>query len=213
MPFQGAGLAMVYLNRDEESRLEALRRYHILDTAPEESFDGITRLASYICKTPISLISFIDGDRQWFKSKVGLTIDQTVRAVSFCDLTIKCDGIMEVADATKHSILEHNPLVVEEPFIRFYAGVPLVSRDGFAVGTLNVIDMRPRRLDEGQKNALEILAREVVALLELRVDSIHRAILNRRLEEQITDRERAEGALLESEARWRLLTNVLPALV
>ncbi|MEZ5292768.1 MAG: ATP-binding protein [Vicinamibacterales bacterium] len=153
---------------DEQARLSALRRYRILDTEPEQRFDDLTMLASQICETPISLITLIDTDRQWFKSRVGLDVVETVRSVAFCTHAIRQEGILQVPDAAGDDRFRHNPFVTGEPNIRFYAGAPLVTPDGHALGTLCVIDVKPRRLSAPQLRALAALRRQVEAQLELR---------------------------------------------
>ncbi|MBK0401589.1 GAF domain-containing DNA-binding protein [Adhaeribacter sp. BT258] len=152
----------------ELARLEALESYDILDSAPEADFDALTRLAAYICETPISLISLIDAQRQWFKSKLGLEVPETPREISFCQYAILQPEVFEVEDATRNDIFRENPLVTGEPNIRFYAGAPLITHEGFSLGTLCIIDTVPRSLSGKQKDALQSLARTVVTHLELR---------------------------------------------
>jgi len=161
--------------------MEALRRYEILDTPAEVEFDDFTRLAAYICGTPTALISFVDADRQWFKSKVGLEVSETPRSVAFCSKAIEMNGLMEVPNALDDERFRTNPLVTGAPNIRFYAGSPLVSPDGMAVGTLCVIDYTPRSLTPQQRDAIEALGRQVVRQLELRMAARKEAHLNRDL--------------------------------
>ena len=143
---------------DESARLDALRRY-ILDTAPEDAFDDLTCLAAKICDAPIALVSLIDPHRQWFKAKVGVTVCETSRDIAFCAHTILQRSILEVPDALADPRFATNPLVTQDPFIRFYAGIPLVTPEGHALGTLCVIDRVPRQLTSDQRQALTILGR------------------------------------------------------
>jgi GAF domain-containing protein len=154
--------------KNEKKRLKVLWQYEVLDTVPEEVFDDLTELAARICEAPIALISLVDEKRQWFKSKVGLTADETSRGVSFCTYAITQPDLFIVPDATRDERFVNNPLVTSEPNIRFYAGAPLVTPDGHALGTLCVIDKVPRELRLEQKQALRILAHHVVSQLELR---------------------------------------------
>jgi anti-sigma regulatory factor (Ser/Thr protein kinase) len=153
---------------DEAARLKALHKYRILDTKPEQAFDDLTLIASQICGTPIALISLVDEDRQWFKSRVGVKVQETPRSVSFCAHAIQQTGIFLVPDALQDARFRDNPLVQGDPHFRFYAGKPLMTPEGHALGTLCVADYQPRTLTQAQKDALEALQRQVEAQLELR---------------------------------------------
>lgn len=152
----------------EKKRLEALESYQIMDSDIEQNFDDITKIASEICNVPIVLVSLVDENRQWFKSKLGLDVTQTPRDVSFCQHTILGTEILEVSNATEDSRFSDNPLVTGPPQIRFYAGAPLLDSDGFALGSLCVIDRNERELSESQKECLKALSRQVVSLMESR---------------------------------------------
>jgi PAS domain S-box-containing protein len=181
---------------DEASRIETLHALRILDTAPEEEFDAITRTAARICDCPIALVSLVDRSRQWFKSRVGLHAPETPRELSFCAHAISSPALMEVPDATADERFCKNALVTQHPHIRFYAGVPLVMRDGFVPGTLCVIDRRPRQLTAEQAELLKLLGHQIVTLLELR--------------RVIAEREAAYTAVRESEARFQTFMRHIP---
>src|ERR1700712_1969036 len=152
----------------EARRLNALNSYNVLDTLPEKEYDAITRLASYICQAPIALVSLIDAERQWFKSKVGLDINETSRADAFCNHTILHDEILEINNAIEDDLFKDNEFVKGEAHIRFYAGAPLIDPDGNRLGSLCVIDTVPHKLTEEQREALQTLAGEVMSRLVLR---------------------------------------------
>ncbi len=186
--------------QNEPERLGALREYEILDTEAEEKFDDLTLLARHICDTPIALISFVDTDRQWFKSRIGLTTSQTPRAVSFCGHAILEEDVMVVPDTAADERFADNPMVTGAPGIRFYAGAPLLTSTGYALGTLCVIDRKPRELTAEQLDALRALARQVVAQLELR----------RRLKRE---RQEAKEAIDERDTTLQLIVSQMPAVL
>lgn len=156
------------LPQDERARVETLREFEILDTEPEEAFDEITRLASYICHTPTALITFVDVDRQWFKSRVGFDLQETQRDVSFCAHAILQSGPLVVRDTLDDKRFRDNPLVLKEPYIRFYAGFPLTSAEGHRLGTLCVLDNATRILFPDQEEALGRLSNVLMAMLNMR---------------------------------------------
>ncbi|HWH69531.1 MAG TPA: GAF domain-containing protein [Candidatus Sulfotelmatobacter sp.] len=153
---------------NEKQRLNVLWQYEVLDTVPEAVFDDLTELAAQICEAPIALLSLVDENRQWFKAKVGTTLKETSRDISFCAHAITQPGLFIVPDATKDQRFADSSLVTADPKIRFYAGAPLITPDGYALGTLCVIDKVPRQLRPDQQQALLTLARHVVSQLELR---------------------------------------------
>ena len=160
---------------NEQDRLDALAEYRILDTHPEQVYDDITHLASHICGVPMALISLVDENRQWLKSTVGVDISETSRDISFCGHCIMEEKPMVVPDTHQDNRFKDNPLVTGDPNLRFYAGVPLLTPDGHALGTLCVLDRTPKQLTKAQYQALETLARQVMAVMELRRVSSHLA--------------------------------------
>ena len=153
---------------NEAERLESLSSYKILDTDPEQVFNDLTQLSAFICGTPMALVSLIDDERQWFKAKVGMEPTETPREHSFCQYAMLSSEVYEVPDATADPRFEHNPLVTGSPNIRFYAGAPLLSPEGQPLGTLCTLDTVPRQLSTDQREALRMLARQVMAHMELR---------------------------------------------
>lgn len=166
--FEPKGPRKAPVPANEAERLHALRLYQVLDTASEQAFDDLTQLAATICEVPIALISLVDEHRQWFKARVGLDAAETDRDVAFCAHAILGDEMMVVEDATLDPRFADNPLVRGELGIRFYAGAPLTVAAGLAVGTVCVVDRKPRVLSAQQLAALDIIRRTVVHLLELR---------------------------------------------
>ena len=183
----------------EAKRLAALRRYRILDTDPEQAFDDLALLASQICGTPMALITLVDADRQWFKARVGISVSETSRSISFCAHAIRQNGLFVVPDAREDLEFRDNPLVTGDPHIRFYAGAPLVTHDGHALGTLCIVDQVPRTLTPQQKEALQALKRQAEAQIELRGSLIE-------LKSALAERDRAE------EAQERLIAQLRSAL-
>ncbi len=155
---------------DEASRQRALDRYHVLDSLPEGAFDDIVQLAATLCGTPTALISLLDHDRQWFKARTGFDGTQTDRSIAVCDHAIRSpDTLMEIADLRQDARFAHNPLVDgTQGDARFYAGMPLVTPDGAAIGTVCVLDDTPRHLDDAQRAALQALARLTMTLFDAR---------------------------------------------
>ena len=181
---------------DEQSRLKALYEYEILDTEAEKVFDDLTQLASDICDTPISLISLVDPQRQWFKSKYGIEATETERDIAFCSHAILQDQVFEIQNALLDERFHDNPLVTNDPNIRFYAGAPLITPQGSTIGTLCVISDKPKKLTKKQISALTILSKEVIAQLELRLKNRE---LSKALEQQKTHIQELEKLKAEAD--------------
>ncbi|TAF56377.1 MAG: sensor histidine kinase [Sphingobacteriia bacterium] len=179
-PLKQINLFMVppQIPSDDQRRLKELYRYQVLDTPAEDEFDDVVKLAAMICQAPMALISLMDAERQWFKAKWGIAAQEFPRDISFCGHTLLAEAeIFEVPDAQADEKFLDNPLVTGEPYIRFYAGVPLVSKNGFRMGTLSVMHTEPGELTAEQVQVLQILSRQVVKLFDQK-------LLNRQLEKQ-----------------------------
>ena len=199
------------LPENESARLAALQAYDVLDTLPEQAYDDITYLAAQICETPIALVSLVDEQRQWFKSKLGLDVSETSRDLAFCAHAIlEPKSLLIVEDASKDERFADNPLVLADPAIRFYAGVPLVTSTGHALGTLCVIDRKARQLSEAQQETLRALSRQVIAHLELRRSVAELRQLVRILEGQadVIERDLQRAEIIQRS----LLPNEVPVL-
>ena len=190
---------------DEIRRLEALAGYNILDSLPEQGYEDVTELASFICGTPIALINFIDRDRQFFKSERGLGTREVPREHSICANTLATARTLVIEDALADPRFKDNPYVVGNPNIRFYAGAPIVEKGGHILGTVCVIDTKPRVLSEKQVSGLEVLARQVMSLLEQRKTIA-------RLEDAITVAKAADRLVQESQRRLQTLVDSFPTL-
>lgn len=199
---------------DEGERLRALHQYRLLDTAGEPAFDRITKLAAWVFRTPIALISLVDFDRQWFKSTFGLAAQQTPRAVAFCSHAIREDDVLVVPDATRDPRFKANPLVTGEPRIRFYAGAPIRTPDGFALGTLSIIDRVPRNLDRDQVEKLADLAAlggdemELQLALSRTRDAQARALESLALFQVLTE-EAAVGVYMIQDDRFQFVNRAM----
>ena len=166
---ESAGWAAAPIPANEAARLAALREYGVLDTPAEQVFDDLTWLASFICRTPMALVTLVDEHRQWFKSRVGFERTESPRSESICaHAIVKPEGILEVPDTARDRRFAGMPAIVGAPFVRFYAGAPLVGAAGHALGTICVMDREPRTLSADQRRALRILAAEAVSQFELR---------------------------------------------
>jgi PAS domain S-box-containing protein len=187
---------------NEVPRLDALRGFDILDTAPDEAFDDLVRLAAKVCSTPIALVSLVDQDRQWIKSKVGLDIAEAPREMSVCAHAILEHDVCVIPDLAADPRFSANPMVTSGPQLRFYAGAPLVTREGLALGMVCVLDHQPRELSEEQKSLLRSLARQVELRRELK-----------ELARAIAERDEAQKELRSSEHRLQAILDSTTAVV
>lgn len=195
-----------FLVMSESDRLRALRAYSILDTAPEEAFDDLARLAALICRTPIALVNMVDTDRVWSKSNIGFLAKEVARANSFCDVAAEGKDVLTVSDSLEDRRFSRLPMVASDPRIRFYAGAPLLDPTGLAIGTLCVMDREPRQLSHDQLAALQTLARQVMTKLELRRNLTKAA-------SSAEEQRRTTEALGVAEAKYRSLVETAPAVV
>ncbi|MCQ0969926.1 GAF domain-containing protein [Paracoccus sp. TK19116] len=199
-------------HQDQHRRLETLGSFAILDTEPEGAYDDIARLAAVICETPVGLVSLVAEDRQWFKAKVGLCVDQTTLDQSICSHAILQQGFLEVPDTQEDPRTRDNPLCIGEDAFRFYAGAQLVAADGMPLGTLCVLDRRPRQLTEMQKDAMQVLARQVMTQLELRRALRNAEILRREVDHRVKNSLQSLSSLTRIERRDSDTPEVIAAL-
>ena len=196
----------------QRERLAALQSYGLMDTGPETDFDDIATLAAAICDTPVSLISFVDADRQWFKARIGLEQQQTPMHMSICSYAILQDQLMEIADTQADPRTADNPLCIGDQPFRFYAGAQLVGEDSLPLGTLCVLDYRPRQLTQLQRDALRILARQVTTQMELR-KTLHNAdMLRREVDHRVKNSLQSLASLARIERREAESTEVADAM-
>lgn len=186
---------------DEEERVLSLEHLEVLDSAPEQGFDDVVLLATTLCDTPIALVSLVDRERQWFKACIGLPVSETHRDLAFCAHAIlEPDEVLVVEDATQDPRFRHSALVLGPPHIRFYAGAPIRTDAGQPLGTVCVIDTRPRTLSDTQRTALQALARQTAALLHLR---LHEAQREQRASELVDQLEQAQAQHREAQESLR----------
>lgn len=211
-PSDNPDLPLPPIPPNEEERLRELESYHILDTLPEQVYEDIVRLAAYICQTPMALVNLIDRDRQWSKARLGFADNEVDRKLAFCSYTINDpDNVLVVQDATCDPRFANNPFVRGDPYIRFYAGAPLVTANGYALGTVCVVDLQPHQLSSEQIEMLRVLSRHVVQHLEIRRDLLQ---LEQRLLAHEQERHSLQAYLhsLETrlaEAQQQVLTDPL----
>lgn len=175
----------------EDERVQKLLRYRVLDTEAEALYDDLTAIAAHICDTKTAVVSFVDVTRQWFKAKVGLADIEHPRELSFCAHAILQTAVMIVPDARADERFARNPLVTGEPYIRFYAGAPLITPDGFAVGTLCVFDSKPKQLAVEQVWALRAIARQIVSHLEMR-------LVAQQIQQEMAEKEKMRAELAQA---------------
>ncbi len=199
-------MANCYSQRDlvqldsELARLEEINSYQILDSSPEQEYDDIALLSAQICNMPMSTVAFIDESRKWHKAKFGLDKDYVPRDFSICSHTICGSEMLIVEDTHQHDVFKHIGIVNNPPFVRFYAGVPLINSNGYALGTLCVVDTKPNSLNDEQVHALQALARQTIALLELRKS----LLISQQLQQQV----RLHNSKLESLSQTDELTKL-----
>lgn len=194
---------------EEDQRLLSLLSYEILDTSNEEQLDELTRLTASIFQVPIALITVIDHDRQWFKSNFGLSLKQTARSISFCQFTIMSNAIFEVENTLTDERFVNNPLVIQDPYLRYYCGAPLMNEKGYRMGALAILDRVPRKLEAGQEKTLKLLARQVVNFFELNMKKKELEKEKLHLEERVMQRTRElEEKMAELKQRDEKLISV-----
>jgi two-component sensor histidine kinase len=200
------------LHPRQEERLHALRSYEVLDTDPEAEFDDIVKLAAAICGTRISVINLIDAERQWFKAETGLGVRETPLATSICSHVILEDDFVEIEDTLLDRRMADNPLCTAEPGLRFYAGAPLVTPEGLPLGTLCVLDYQPRRLSLLQRDAIRVLARQVMAQLEMRKALDNAKLLRQEVDHRVKNSLQSISSFLRVQSRHATGEDVVAAL-
>jgi len=188
-------------HQDQDRRLAALREYEVLDTDREDSFDDIVKLASAICGMPMSIISLVDADRQWFKAEVGMGVRETTLEESICSHAILTDGFLEISDTTADPRTRDNPLVLSDSGLRFYAGAVLATPEGLPIGSLCVLDDKPGELTPLQRDALRVLARQVMTQLDLRRALQEADVLRREVDHRVKNSLQSIAALTRLQAR------------
>jgi two-component system, NtrC family, sensor kinase len=183
----------------QTARLKRLYQYEILDTPAEEDFDDLTKLAAQICQTPVALITFVDAYRQWFKSKVGMEIINAPLEAGFCPFTVQKSDTLMIPDTLTDPQFAKNPVVVSPPHVRFYLGIPLITKEDYSIGTLCVLDFVPRQLEQKQIEALQILSRQVMAQLERRLLTHRIAEKTHQLEEALKELTHTQTQLIHNE--------------
>jgi PAS domain S-box-containing protein len=192
----------------EQHRLKAVARFKQLNESISKDLNDIVTLAAQICNAPIALVTLIDEDMQWFRAAVGTEVTCVTRKLSLCNFTIKSEGLLTIPDTTLDERFNNHPRITGEPFVRFYAGIPLLTKDNLAIGTLCIMDFKPRSLDKQQQNSLSILSRQVISLMELQWNLKALTLQHQKMQEQksfIEDSEIKLKAIFDSSKDTHIL--------